>query len=77
MGNINKVFKERETLNKNIKTKNIIATIQKSTKAAKIEEIGNISRGKYILVRRSLLSCKLCVAKEIEVEKNVQGKRAL
>ena len=53
------------------------AAIPKSTEAASIEDIGNISRGKYIFVRRFEFETRLGIAKDSDVAKNVHGNRAV
>lgn len=53
------------------------AAIPKSTEAASIEDIGNISLGKYIFVRRFEFETRLGMAKDSDVAKKVHGKRAV
>src|SRR3989337_3758480 len=55
-----------------MKTKRIPAT-RKSRKQDMIEAMGNISRGKYILVTRLLLLIRLGIAKVSEDAKNDHG----
>ena len=55
----------------------MIEAMEKSTKAASIDAIGKISLGKYILFTKLALFTTLLDPKEIDVEKKVQGKRAL
>jgi hypothetical protein len=57
-----------------MKTKRIPAT-KKSRKHDITEAMGNISRGKYILVTRLLLLIRLGIAKVRELAKKDQGNR--
>jgi len=53
------------------------APMRKSTKAPPTEERGKNSRGKYIFFIRGALPSKLGIARVRELEKKVQGSRAL
>ena len=53
-----------------------VDAIRKSMNAARTDAKGNTSRGKYIFVTRFMLLTREVEAKEMEVARNVQGKRA-